>query len=60
MAAISAPESSFGADVLLGVDDQRLAGVVAVAPPLRVLPAEAAESIAGSATRDDQRERLES
>lgn len=32
---------SFGADVLLGVDDPRLAGVVAVAPPLRVLPAEA-------------------
>lgn len=30
---------SFGADVLLGVDDPRLAGVVAVAPPLRVLPA---------------------
>ena len=32
---------SFGADVLLAVDDARLAGVVAVAPPLRVLPAEA-------------------
>ena len=30
---------SFGADVLLAVDDGRLAGVVAVAPPLRVLPA---------------------
>lgn len=29
---------SFGADVLLAVDDARLAGVVAVAPPLRVLP----------------------
>ena len=29
---------SFGADVLLAVDDDRLAGVVAVAPPLRVLP----------------------
>ncbi|HEX4901883.1 MAG TPA: alpha/beta hydrolase, partial [Acidimicrobiales bacterium] len=32
---------SFGADVLLAVDDERLAGVVAVAPPLRVLPVEA-------------------
>lgn len=32
---------SFGADVLLAVDDERLAGVVAVAPPLRVLPADA-------------------
>jgi uncharacterized protein len=32
---------SFGADVLLAVDDARLAGLVAVAPPLRVLPAEA-------------------
>jgi alpha/beta superfamily hydrolase len=31
---------SFGADVLLAVDDDRLAGVVAVAPPLRVLPIE--------------------
>jgi uncharacterized protein len=31
---------SFGADVLLAVDDPRLAGVVAVAPPLRVLPPE--------------------
>jgi uncharacterized protein len=31
---------SFGADVLLAVDDARLAGVVAVAPPLRVLAAE--------------------
>ncbi|MFP5321812.1 MAG: alpha/beta hydrolase [Acidimicrobiia bacterium] len=31
---------SFGADVLLAVDDDRLAGVVAVAPPLRVLPVE--------------------
>ncbi len=30
---------SFGADVLLAVDDGRVAGVVAVAPPLRVLPA---------------------
>lgn len=29
---------SFGADVLLAVEDDRLAGVVAVAPPLRVLP----------------------
>ncbi len=29
---------SFGADVLLATDDDRLAGVVAVAPPLRVLP----------------------
>lgn len=29
---------SFGADVLLAVDDPRLAGVVAVAAPLRVLP----------------------
>lgn len=29
---------SFGADVLLGVDDARLDGVVAVAPPLRILP----------------------
>lgn len=29
---------SFGADVLLAVDDARLSGVVAVAPPLRVLP----------------------
>ncbi len=32
---------SFGADVLLAVDDARLAGVVAVAPPLRVLPVDA-------------------
>jgi alpha/beta superfamily hydrolase len=32
---------SFGADVLLAVDDDRLAGVVAVAPPLRVLPVDA-------------------
>ena len=32
---------SFGADVLLAVDDDRLAGVVAVAPPLRVLPIDA-------------------
>lgn len=31
---------SFGADVLLAVDDARLAGVVAIAPPLRVLPPE--------------------
>jgi uncharacterized protein len=31
---------SFGADVLLAVDDERLAGVVAVAPPLRVLAPE--------------------
>lgn len=29
---------SFGADVLLATDDDRLAVVVAVAPPLRVLP----------------------
>lgn len=29
---------SFGADVLLAVHDDRLAGVVAVAPPLRILP----------------------
>jgi uncharacterized protein len=32
---------SFGADVLLAVEDDRLAGVVAVAPPLRVLPTDA-------------------
>ena len=32
---------SFGADVLLAVDDPRLGGVVAVAPPLRVLPIDA-------------------
>ena len=32
---------SFGADVLLAVDDPRLDGVVAVAPPLRVLGPEA-------------------
>jgi alpha/beta superfamily hydrolase len=31
---------SFGADVLLAVDDDRLAGVVAIAPPLRILPAD--------------------
>jgi alpha/beta superfamily hydrolase len=30
---------SFGADVLLALDDARLAGVVAIAPPLRFLPA---------------------
>lgn len=32
---------SFGADVLLAVDDDRLAGVVAVAPPLRILELDA-------------------
>ena len=30
---------SFGADVLLAVEDARLAGIVAIAPPLRVLGA---------------------
>jgi len=40
---------SFGADVVLAVDDRRLAGVVAVAPPLRVLPVAAMR-----APRDDR------
>lgn len=35
---------SFGADVLLAVDDERLAGAVAVAPPLRVLATDALRS----------------
>ena len=36
---------SFGADVALSVDDERLAGWLAIAPPLRVLPVE--ELVAG-------------
>lgn len=38
---------SFGADVLLGTEHPALAGVVAVAPPLRVLPAEAMGALRG-------------
>jgi alpha/beta superfamily hydrolase len=40
---------SFGADVALSVDDERIAGWFAVAPPLRVLPLE--ELVAGAAGR---------
>ncbi|MDE0804006.1 MAG: alpha/beta hydrolase [Acidimicrobiales bacterium] len=39
---------SFGADVLLATDATRLAGVVAVAPPLAVLPFEMLGSARGS------------
>ncbi len=39
---------SFGADVLLATDDDRLAGAVAVAPPLRVLPHELLRSPRGA------------
>ncbi|HEU5082839.1 MAG TPA: alpha/beta hydrolase [Acidimicrobiales bacterium] len=38
---------SFGADVLLGTEHPALAGVVAVAPPLRVLPADAMAALRG-------------
>jgi uncharacterized protein len=40
---------SFGADVALGVDDPRVAGWLAVAPPLRVLGAE--DLVAGTTGR---------
>lgn len=40
---------SFGADVLLAVDDSRLAAVVAVAPPLAVLSSERLAASRGSA-----------
>jgi alpha/beta superfamily hydrolase len=42
---------SFGADVSLSITDPRLAGWIAIAPPLRVLPAEELAAAAGADPR---------
>jgi len=49
-AAIAGPLAlvgwSFGADIALGIDDHRIAGWVAIAPPLRFLPQPAYDAVA--------------